>query len=146
MSKQINKIFSMIQTELKSEKVELNLINDAKQLIKSLDAIFEYKQKVDKPIAAGIEKLKSLSREVAKAKSDVGTYISIEKMLPKFESQLKEAFSTLNFLDKAAKELGVKTESMQEFKDLDDTIFVAKRDIEYLKKVADLAKKTLKDF
>ncbi len=128
------------------EKVELNLINDAKRLIKSLDAIFEYKQEKDRPIAAGIEKLKSLKKEVINAKSDVSTYISIEKRIPKFESQLKEAFSTLNFLDKAAKELGVKTESMKEFKDLDDTIYIAKRDIEYLKKVVDLAKKTLKDF
>ena len=128
------------------EKVELNLINDAKRLIKSLDDIFEYKQEKDKPIAAGIEKLKSLKKEVINAKSDVSTYISIEKRIPKFESQLKEAFSTLNFLDKAAKELGVKTESMKEFKELDTTIYIAKRDIEYLKKVVDLAKKTLKDF
>jgi phosphomevalonate kinase len=128
------------------EKVELNLINDAKRLIKSLDDIFEYKQEKDTPIAAGIEKLKSLKKEVINAKSDVSTYVSIEKRIPKFESQLKEAFSTLNFLDKAAKELGVKTESMKEYKELDDTIFVAKRDIEYLKKVVDLAKRTLKDF
>jgi phosphomevalonate kinase len=128
------------------EKVELNLINDAKRLIKSLDDIFEYKQEKDRPIAAGIEKLKSLKKEVINAKSDVSTYVSIEKRIPKFESQLKEAFSTLNFLDKAAKELGVKTESMKEYKELDDTIFVAKRDIEYLKKVVDLAKRTLKDF
>lgn len=128
------------------KKVELNLINDAKRLIKELDAIFEFSQEKDRPIAAGIEKLKSLKKEVINAKSDVSTYVSIEKRIPKFESQLKEAFSTLNFLDKAAKELGVKTESMKEFQELDDTIYIAKRDIEYLKKVVDLAKKTLKDF
>jgi len=128
------------------KKVELNLINDAKRLIKELDAIFEFSQEKDRPIAAGIEKLKSLKKEVINAKSDVSTYISIEQRIPKFESQLKEAFSTLNFLDKAAKELGVKTESMKEFQELDDTIYIAKRDIEYLKKVVDLAKKTLKDF
>ena len=139
-------LLSQIKSIVKGEKLELSLINDAKRLIKSLDAIFEYKQEKDRPIAAGIEKLKSLKKEVINAKSDVSTYISIEKRIPKFESELKEAYSTLNFLDKAAKELGVGTESMKEFQELDDTIFVAKRDIEYLKKVVDLAKKTLKDF
>lgn len=34
MSKHINKVFSMIQTELKSEKVELALADDLKDLIK----------------------------------------------------------------------------------------------------------------
>ena len=105
-----------------------------------------YKQAKDKPIAAGIEKLKSLQKEVNNAKSDISTFIVVEKAIPKFESQLKQAEVTLNFLDKAAKELGVKPESIKEFKDLDETVYIAKRDVKYLKKVVEIAKKTLKEF
>lgn len=140
MSKRISKML------FSKERVELNLVNDAKRHIKFLDAIYEYKQAKDKPIAAGIEKLKSLQKEVNNAKSDIRTFIVVEKAIPKFESELKEAEATLNFLDKSAKELGVKPESIKEFKDLDETVFIAKQDIKYLKKVVELAKKTLKEF
>ena len=40
MSKHINKIFSMIQTELKSEKVELSLLSDAQSTADKLDGLF----------------------------------------------------------------------------------------------------------
>jgi hypothetical protein len=133
-------------TELSTEKVELNLVNDAKRHIKLLDAIFEYKQEKDKPIAAGIQKLESLQKEVTNAKSDIRTFIVVEKAIPKFESELKEAEVTLNFLTQAAKELGVKPESIKEFDDLSSSVFIAKKDIKYLKRVVELAKKTLKEF
>ena len=128
------------------ERVELNLVNDAKKQIKLLEAIEQFKQEKQKPIAAGIEKLESLQQEVSKAKSDIRTFIVVEKMIPKFESQLNEAEATLNFLTQAAKELGVKPQSIKEFEELNRLVFFTARNIKYLKGVVDLSIRTLKNF
>ena len=139
-------LLAKIESIVKGEKVELNLINDAKKQIKALDTIYEYKQEKDKPIASGIETLNKLKKEINNAKSDINVYVQVEKQIPKFESLLNEAAVTLSFLEKGAKELGIKPEAMKEFQNLNDTVFIADRDVKYLKKVVDLAKKTLKDF
>lgn len=54
MSKHINKVFSMIQTELKSEKVELALIDDLEKQYKKIniakDEITKEASRIDKEI------------------------------------------------------------------------------------------------
>ncbi len=82
MSKHINKIFSMIQTELKSEKVELALVDD-------------YNKRIDKANEARKEASINLNR----------TEIKIGNAITQLELALKEG----NKIEKASEDLGVKS-------------------------------------
>ena len=96
MSKHINKVFSMIQTELKSEKVELALVDD-------LDAV----------IKVFTKKLNPTFKEVSKEKSKLRSLGSeAEKLLNKEEQNIAQ---TLKRIEKSANDLGIKPNSIKEY-------------------------------
>ncbi len=87
MSKHINKIFSMIQTELKSEKVELSTLSD---LSKSTTKIKSFLKRY-KTIVKEVEKASELIKQ-AKKLNDEGYSLSNAdvKIGRKFVSEFKE--------------------------------------------------------
>ena len=90
MSKHINKVFSMIQTELKSEKVELANINELSSIVQKsrgdesemIDSFLDAKQKSKTGIKAAenhIKNLKSVNRlanEIESASKDLGINVT----------------------------------------------------------------------
>ena len=84
MSKQINKIFSMIQTELKSEKVELALVDDAKNIIKELRKIEDLRKKSEKEAAQTIKLLDNLEKEITRVRRSSPPIDTIERAIPRF--------------------------------------------------------------
>jgi len=92
MSKQINKIFSMIQTELKSEKVELEKVelSTLSDLSKSTTKIKSFLKKYE-TIVKEVEKASELIKQ-AKKLNDEGYSLSNAnvKIGTKFVSEFKE--------------------------------------------------------
>jgi len=146
MSKHINKIFSMIQTELKSEKIELALVDDAKEAIKKLSDIEEVRREVVNLASKGSSKMKQLDKELSDVRSDLVIAINTERAVELFKKYIKNAQSIKNKLEKSAKELGVSPNSIQGYKDLDNDIGVAEFDVKRLQQAIDLAKNTLKTY
>mgnify|MGYP003641586637 FL=1 len=146
MYKELNKVFSMIQTELKSEKVELALVDDAKEAIKKLSDIEEVRREVVNLAAKGSNKMKQLDKELSDVRSDLVIAINREKAVELFKKYIKNAQNIKNKLEKSAKELGVSPNSIQGYKDLDNDIGVAEFDVKRLQQAIDLAKNTLKTY
>ena len=102
MSKHINKVFSMIQTELKSEKVELarkpkSILNDIKKLDQKMNV---EEGKMDKIYLT----YKNTQKDFVKFSDDIN-------------SQLDKYESDLNDIQDAAQELGLDGRDIPEFKD-----------------------------
>tara|TARA_B110000259_G_scaffold178789_1_gene217551 strand:+ start:357 stop:800 length:444 start_codon:yes stop_codon:yes gene_type:complete len=146
MYKELNKVFSMIKTELKSEKVELALVDDAKEAIKKLSDIEEVRREVVNLAAKGSNKMKQLDKELSDVRSDLVIAINREKAVELFKKYIKNAQNIKNKLEKSAKELGVSPNSIQGYKDLDNDIGVAEFDVKRLQQAIDLAKNTLKTY
>ena len=91
MSKHINKIFSMIQTELKSEKVELSLVSD-----------FE-------------KDFEKATKQLMSTEPEYGLILNKSRKLykdnNKTEDIINSSISSFNILEKKSKELGIKLES-----------------------------------
>ena len=120
MSKQINKIFSMIQTELKSEKVELALVDDAKNIIKELRKIEDLRKKSEKEAAQTIKLLDNLEKEITRVRRSSPPIDTIERAIPRFDKQVKEGNRLLKKLESAYKELGISNDPILE--DLEDAV------------------------
>ena len=107
MSKHINKIFSMIQTELKSEKVEFEKVELAilDNLKKYANGLNKYQNEGD-GLVKRANRLKTELNETQKAIykwSDVG------------ESIANDIVRDLSKFEKSAKELGVSPSSIKEY-------------------------------
>ncbi len=96
MSKHINKIFSMIQTELKSEKVELAKITELEEyeyeLDKGREELMKYATDAREAISKGVRELRRLD--------------SVNKVAKRILSDTEEA----------AKDLGVKIPQIKQLK------------------------------
>ena len=102
MSKHINKIFSMIQTELKSEKVELALVDDAKKII---------------------NKVKGELGDTEERAFDfiVDAENIYKKALNEYEQQLKDVERITQPLEKAIQEIGINRSTFGILDDLDES-------------------------
>ena len=91
MSKHINKIFSMIQTELKSEKVELSLSSDLKKADDKADKIYKDSIKI-------AEEYEQILKKAQKAKQDVQAQFRILSPLKsKVFQEIKNTSKSLGF-------------------------------------------------
>ena len=91
MSKHINKIFSMIQTELKSEKVELSLLSDLKKADDKADKIYKDSIKI-------AEEYEQILKKAQKAKQDVQAQFRILSPLKsKVFQEIKNTSKSLGF-------------------------------------------------
>ena len=112
MSKQINKIFSMIQTELKSEKVELEKVELAR-----------------KPQSI-LNETKTLDKALAKYSSTIDrTYVEYVKAHRKFDQEIEQIQQSLKNLkgdvlevEKTLKDLGLDSNSVPDLKEAETKI------------------------
>ena len=107
MYKELNKVFSMIKTELKSEKVELarkpkSILNDIKKLDQKMNV---EEGKMDKIYLT----YKNTQKDFVKFSDDIN-------------SQLDKYESDLNDIQDAAQELGLDGRDIPEFKDAADLL------------------------
>ena len=110
MSKHINKIFSMIQTELKSEKVELGKV----ELARKAPSI--------------LKDLKKLDDNLRKAESKIDSeFMSYRKAWQNFQGVIKDVASDRNKLEndvkditQAAMDLGVDFKAIDGLKEAQD--------------------------
>ena len=107
MYKELNKVFSMIQTELKSEKVELEkvelaLVDDAKKIINSI---------------------KGELGDIEERAFDfvVDAEMTYKKAISSYKDQLKKINSISPKLDKAIKEIGINRSTFGVLDDLDES-------------------------
>ncbi len=112
MSKHINKIFSMIQTELKSEKVELEKV----ELARKPQSIFSDAKKLD-------NKLDSIEKKMDKA------YINYRSAYDQFVSASADIDSRAGKLDDdlsdvedSAKEIGVPAKNIPDWSEAKDLV------------------------
>lgn len=107
MSKHINKIFSMIQTELKSEKVELEKV----ELARKPQSILNETKTLDKALAKYSSKIDRTYTEYVKA------HRKFDQEIDQIQQSLKNLKGDVLELEKAAKELGVDSNSVPDLKE-----------------------------
>ena len=90
----LNELVRENKTELKSEKIELGLVDDIEKLVKSY---LQDSQKLDNAITDWYNKIFSVNKE----------FPNIIKLYKTFDKNLKSLESNLGNLTKQAKELGV---------------------------------------
>jgi DNA repair exonuclease SbcCD ATPase subunit len=99
----LNKLMQESKTELKSEKIELGLVDDIEKQIKANE---KDKIKLDDTIDKYYQKIISLSKE----------FSSITKIHSVFNKSVTDLEKQLNNLEKSAKELGVKVSDIPAYK------------------------------
>ena len=110
MNPQLNKVFSKLakedkKTELKSEKVELALVDDIKS---AFDEMESYRKIFDRTNTTVLGKIKVLESELKDAKS---LKASAEKL---FSEKMKNDVSKIiSKADNAAKDLGISTKDIK---------------------------------
>jgi len=119
MYKELNKVFSMIKTELKSEKVELarkpeSILNDIKKLDQKMSV---EEGKMDKIYLT----YKNSQKDFAKFSDDIN-------------SQLDKYESDLNDIQDAAQELGLDGRDIPGFKDAADLLLKVSKIANFNKK------------
>ena len=114
MSKQINKIFGMIQTELKSEKIELALDSDAKSALNKINKYIDILDSSENKLNKLDSEYDSLRKSYNNLRADV---ISSRNFLRKSEKDIKDIMSKYEL---AAKDLGIKVNSIKEYKSLQE--------------------------
>ena len=102
MSKHINKVFSMIQTELKSEKVELALVDDAKKIINKVKGEWGDTEERAFDFIVDAEQI-------------------YKKALNEYEQQLKDVDRITQPLEKAIQDIGINRSTFGVLDDLDES-------------------------
>ena len=115
MSKHINKVFSMIQIELKSEKVELSEAK-AKVLIKDFRKSESGMKGKKKILDNLLTELKAIEKLKSKAKSEYDEAINFMETYNKGKDRYDSLF---NSFKKQAKELGINVNEIPIIKELD---------------------------
>ena len=109
MSKHINKVFSMIQTELKSEKVELGIAQDIK--------------KSNSTVKSLVKKSDSLIDKIERALNVYDKLYSATTVLRDDAlSEIRYSNKKLKDAESAAKQLGIKPSDISDYSELNATI------------------------
>ena len=112
MSKHINKVFSMIQTELKSEKVELSISSDARtNMFKAVEKIYRNGEDL-------YDELENNTKRVQRQIS------SIEKAFSKAQNIYKDINSKIT---SQARELGIAPNKVPDFEKFSKAYFFIDR-------------------
>ena len=109
MYKELNKVFSMIQTELKSEKVELGIAQDIK--------------KSNSTVKSLVKKSDSLIDKIERALNVYDKLYSATTVLRDDAlSEIRYSNKKLKDAESAAKQLGIKPSDISDYSELNATI------------------------
>jgi len=120
MSKHINKVFNMIQTELKSEKVELGAVDDARQIISNLGNAERILDDVETASKGVVKEYVNLKTRIEKVKNSAKSVIGAETNIKKISDLIRKGDDVLRKISSQAKELGISVNSINEFDELFD--------------------------
>ena len=140
----LNKLFQN-KTEL-SEKVDLNIISRADEVITDLEKIEEIKLDSMSEVNNAAKVLEDLYGELITAKRDLNVVIERERFISPSEDFINNAKQVLNEINESANELGVSPDNIPEYEKLDNAIYLAEYDLEQVKNAIDLAKDTLERY
>jgi len=141
MSKHINKIFSMIQTELKSEKVELEKVelNVVKDIQKE---IAKYKQgfsDMEKKNSLQIDAMKTLFKAQDNLEKAINNALNSSVV-----KNFSKSYKILDNAEKQAKELGVGTNDIKGFQNLESLMGKVEKKLDEIKSMAKRGKTFLR--
>ena len=109
MYKELNKVFNMIQTELKSEKVELGIAQDIK--------------KSNSTVKSLVKKSDSLIDKIEKALNVYDKLYTATRILRNDAlEEIKYSNKKLKDAESAAKQLGIKPSDISDYSELNATI------------------------
>ena len=131
----LNKLIRENKTELKTENVELNLVSDAKSVVKKAMKEIDGLEEGENIFLNAESKYEKVRDEFLKADAKtLGSRNRLEKITKEMQS-IKSQF------DKAGKELGVDYKSIKEYKDLDFNLDAA---LTFSKQATEVSKKIRK--
>ena len=131
----LNELIRENKTELKTEKVELNLVSDAKSVVKKAMKEIDGLEEGENIFLNAESKYEKVRDEFLKADAKtLGSRNRLEKITKEMQS-IKSQF------DKAGKELGVDYKSIKEYKDLDFNLDAA---LTFSKQATEVSKKIRK--
>ena len=134
----LNEIIRESKTELKAEKVELNLVSDAKSVVKRAMKEIEGLEKGENIFLNAEDKFEKVRDEFLEADAKTkGSGNRLEKIAKEMQ-EIKSKF------DKAGKELGVDYKSIKEYKDLEFNLDTALTFSKQAKEVSKKIRKYLK--
>jgi vacuolar-type H+-ATPase subunit I/STV1 len=133
MSKHINKIFSMIQTELKSEKVELekvelNVVNDIKKEIAFYKQGFSDMEKNNSQQIDAMKKVFKAQDNLEKAIKNARNSSVVKRF--------SKSYKILDNAEQQAKELGVAFRDIKGFTDLTSLMGKVEKKLDEIKSMA----------
>ncbi len=99
----LNKLIRENKTELKTEKVELGLVDDIEKLIKSYE---QDSKKLDSAMDNWYNKIASVNKD----------FPNVSKLYTSFDKNVKSLKSDLDNLTKQAKELGINVNDIPAYK------------------------------
>jgi len=120
MYKELNKVFSMIKTELKSEKLELGAVDDARKIISNLGNAEKILNDVETASKEVVKEYVNLKTRIEKVKNSAKTVIGSETDIKKISDLIRRGDDVLRKISSQAKELGISVNSINEFDELFD--------------------------
>ena len=141
----INKLSKEDKTELKSEKVELAAIDEARQIISNLGNAQRILNDVETASKEVVKEYVNLKVRIEKVKDSAKAVIGTEKNIRTIGNLVSKGDNVLRKISAQAKELGVSAESIKEYDELFDfTIKLSTRINEadkYIRDVKDINSK-----